>query len=122
MNVVAFLELDDGVVAPAVAAVNFTDGTFAYYVPGGDDAAMGCGLRLRCYGYVARVSLSDFSSSGISYLSLADTNANLSGFEGGFTDGTFAYYVPHNNGAYHGYVARVRVTPHTQGVGWSSSP
>ena len=74
------------------------------------------------HGYVARVSLSDFSSSGVSYLNLADADANLKGFVGGFTDGTFAYFVPYHNGAYHGYAARIRVSSHTQGIGWTSSP
>ena len=79
----------------------FTDGTFAYFVPSGMNA----------YGYVARVSLSDFSSSGVSFLNLADTNTNLKGFYGGFTDGTFAYFVPRYNGAAHsGYVARVSLS------------
>jgi hypothetical protein len=48
-------------------------------------------------GYIARASLSDFSSSGVTYLNLADTNTNLKGFHGGFTDGTFGYFVPYNN-------------------------
>jgi hypothetical protein len=79
----------------------FTDGTFAYFVPSGMNA----------YGYVARVSLSDFSSSGVSFLNLADTNTNLKGFYGGFTDGNFGYFVPSHNGvAFSGYAARVSLS------------
>jgi hypothetical protein len=94
----------------------FTDGTFGYFVPHNNGVAKN--------GYVARVSLSDFSSSGVTYLNLADTNTNLKGFSGGFTDGTFGYVVPYYNGETNpsGYVARVRVSPHTPGVGWGSSP
>ena len=66
------------------------------------------------------LSLADFST--VSYLNLADTNANLKGFVGGFTDGTYGYMVPWNNGAYFGKVARISVVPHTQGIGWTSSP
>ena len=74
------------------------------------------------HGNVARVLLSDFSASGVTSLDVAAVNANLKGFYSGFTDGTYAYFVPHNNGAVNGYVARVRVAPHTPGVGWGSSP
>jgi len=79
----------------------FVTAAHAYYVPYLNSGAF--------HGYAARVSLSDFSSSGVEYLNLADTNSNLKGFMGGFVTDTYAYYVPHHNGApnYHGYAARV---------------
>jgi len=41
-----------------------------------------------------------------SVLDLTATDSDLRGFEGGFTDGTYGYVVPYNNGAYFGKVAR----------------
>ena len=70
----------------------------------------------RYSGYAARVSLSDFSSSGVEILNLAGTNSNLMGFAGGFVTDTHAYYVPFRRGAPppsregfspNGYVVRV---------------
>ena len=40
-------------------------------------------------------------------LNLATTDADLKGFYGGFTDGCYGYFVPYNNDAYFGKVARV---------------
>ncbi len=40
-------------------------------------------------------------------LNLESTDADLKGFFGGFTDGRYGYFVPYNNGAYHGKIARV---------------
>ena len=78
----------------------FVTATHAYYVPY---------LNSAYNGYAARVSLSDFSSSGVEYLNLADSNSNLKGFMGGFATDAHAYSVPNYNGApnYHGYAARV---------------
>ena len=56
------------------------------------------------------VSLSDFTSLGVEYLDLADTNFNLKGFNGGFATATHAYYVPYDNGAYSVYAARVSLS------------
>jgi len=42
-----------------------------------------------------------------SVLNLASTDADLKGFHGGFTDGRYGYFVPYNNGASFGKVARV---------------
>ena len=80
------------------SAGGFATDAHAYYVPFHNGAY---------HGYAVRVSLSDFSSSGVEYLNLADTNSNLKGFMGGFVTDTHAYYVPHHNGAFHGYAARV---------------
>merc|ERR1711918_195913 len=54
---------------------------------------------------MGRVDLSDFST--VSVLDLTDTDSDLKGFGGGFTDGSYGYFVPDNNGAYSGKVARV---------------
>jgi len=67
----------------------FTDGTYGYLVPNNNGAAP--------FGKVARFSLSDFSS--VSVLELTATDSDLKGFLGGFTDGTYGYLVPNNNGA-----------------------
>jgi len=48
--------------------------------------------------------LSDFST--VSVLDLTATDSDLKGFEGGFTDGTYGYMVPHYNGNQFGKVAR----------------
>ncbi|EOD17451.1 hypothetical protein EMIHUDRAFT_102676 [Emiliania huxleyi CCMP1516] len=81
----------------------FATDAHAYYVPTLNDGGRS--------GYAARVSLSDFSSSGVEYLNLADTNSNLKGFQGGYVTDTHAYYVPYSNGAaYSGYAARVSLS------------
>ncbi|EOD09191.1 hypothetical protein EMIHUDRAFT_216514, partial [Emiliania huxleyi CCMP1516] len=80
----------------------FATDAHAYYVPHYNDGGRS--------GYAARVSLSDFSSSGVEYLNLADTNSNLKGFIEGFVTDAHAYYVPHHNGALNGYVARVSLS------------
>jgi len=43
-------------------------------------------------------------------LDLTSTDADLKGFIGGFTDGRYGYFVPYNNGAAFGKVARVDFT------------
>ena len=80
----------------------FATDAHAYYVPDHNGAGPG--------GYAVRVSLSDFSSSGVEFLNLADTSSNLKGFIGGFATAAHAYYVPYNNGAYNGYVVRVSLS------------
>jgi len=91
----------------------FTDGTHGYFVPRDNGAD---------HGNVARVDLSDFSASGVSYLDLTTVDASLKGFSGGFTDGTHGYLVPYrNDGVYHGNVVRLAVSSHTPGIGWASS-
>jgi len=76
--------------------------THAYYVPHYNNGAYS--------GYATRVSLSDFSSSGVEYLNLADTNSNLRGFGGGFATDAHAYYVPSYSGVHLGYTARVSLS------------
>jgi len=91
----------------------FVGGTYAYFVPSSNGAY---------HGNVARVDLTDFSASGVSYLDLTTVDANLKGFAGGFSDGTHGYLVPSHNGAYHGNAVRLAVSSHTPGIGWASSP
>ena len=84
----------------------FATSTHAYYMPYKNDGGRS--------GYAARVSLSDFTASGVEILNLASVNSNLKGFNGGFATSTHAYYVPHqNDGGYHGYTARVSLSDFT---------
>jgi len=77
----------------------FTDGTYGYLVPHTNGGGVYSGK-------VARFLLSDFST--VSVLDLTAKDPDLKGFYGGFTDGTYGYLVPHNNGGgvYTGKVAR----------------
>jgi len=80
----------------------FTDGTYGYMVPHK--------RRSSCHGKIARFSLQTFSD--IQVLDMAAADADLKGFRGGFTDGTYGYLVPFKNGRYrsgaghHGKIAR----------------
>ena len=56
---------------------------------------------------ISLVLSSSFSFFSNSILDLTLTDADLKGFIGGFTDGRYGYFVPYNNGAYFGKVARV---------------
>ena len=79
----------------------FTDGRYGYFVPYSNGAY---------FGKVARVDLNNFAAGGITVLNLASTDADLAdlkGFNGGFTDGRYGYFVPYYNGAVFGKVARV---------------
>ena len=42
------------------------------------------------HGYVARILLTDFSGSGVSYLNLQDTHSSLKGYQGGFASANHA--------------------------------
>ena len=60
-----------------------------------------------------------FNSGGVTVLDLAAVNSNLTGFNGGFTDGRYGYFVPYYHGYYHGVVARVDLVNFTpSGVTW----
>jgi hypothetical protein len=98
METVTYVNLADTITNLKGFQGGFTDGTLGYCVPHHDGA----------HSFVARVSLSDFSSAGVTYLNLADTNTNLKGFNGGFTDGSFGYFVP--GYVYHGYIARISLS------------
>jgi len=68
----------------------FTDGTYGYIVPHK--------RRSSCTGKIARFSLRTFSD--VQVLDMTDTDADLKGFRGSFTDGTYGYLVPYKNGLY----------------------
>jgi len=76
----------------------FTDGTYAYYAPNNNGSA---------HGLAVRVPLNNFVPSAIEICDLTQKNSGLKGFNGCFSDGTYAYYVPFNNGSYHGLAVRV---------------
>ena len=77
----------------------FATSTHAYYVP-----------RSSSTGHkVARISLSDFSSSGVDYFDLTTINSALKGFMGGFATSTHAYVAPNYNGNFHGNAVRFRL-------------
>jgi hypothetical protein len=80
-------------------------GKFGYLVP------FGCGEPAGSSGKVVRVKLSDDfrhpSTNTVQVLDLAETNPALTGFDGGFTDGRYGYFVPAYNPDPSGSVARV---------------
>jgi len=89
----------------------FADSNFEYMylVPGwhgiGSSAEQhGISYYERRASHAVRVSLTDFSSSGVSYFDLRDTAVNLVYFTGGFVSGAHAYYIPNT----HGVLTRVR--------------
>ena len=63
----------------------FSDGRYAYLVPRGPGNGSG---------KTVRVDLTDFSASGVQVLDLTTVDPALKGFEGGFADTKFAYFVP----------------------------
>ncbi len=79
---------------------------YAYFVPNYNNAGY--------FGKVARVNLGNFTAGGVTVLDLTTVDAALKGFYGGFTDGTYAYFVPnYNNAGYFGKVARVSLSDFT---------
>ena len=89
----------------------FTDGRFGYFVPY---------INGSYSGKVARVDLQNFTAGGVTVLDLAAVDSGLQGFDGGFTDGRYGYFVPFNNGSgYSGKVGRVDLQDFTLGgVTW----
>ena len=78
----------------------FTDGRYGYLVPhysGGPSRSS----------VAARVDLNDFST--VDVLDFSNTDSGLRGFQGGFTDGRYGYFVPNYNGAYNGKIARIQL-------------
>jgi len=83
----------------------FTDGRYAYYVPYNNGSV---------HGIFTRVDLNNYTSLGVTYLDVSTAgNTGAKGFHGGFTDGRYAYLVPHSNGAYHGTFTRVDLSNYT---------
>ena len=57
---------------------------------------------------VPRIDLTDFTTSTVQVLNLTDTDPDLKGFMGGFTDGQgYGYFVPYHNGVKFGKLVRV---------------
>jgi hypothetical protein len=84
----------------------FTDGRYAYLLPSYNGAAL--------HGIFTRVDLSNYTTSGVSYLDVSTVgNTGAKGFVGGFTDGRYAYLVPHFNGVHHGIFTRVDLLNYT---------
>jgi hypothetical protein len=79
-------------------AGGFTDGRYGYFVPWENGSRSG---------KVGRVDLQNFAPSGVITLDLAAVDSGLKGFDGGFTDGRYGYFVPFDNGSPSGKVARV---------------
>lgn len=78
----------------------FTDGRYGYFVP--NNNAFGIS------GNVSRLDLQNLAPSGVTSLDLAASDRFLKGFEGGFTDGRYGYFVPNFTGSVlSGKVARV---------------
>jgi hypothetical protein len=79
-------------------AGGFTDGRYGYFVPNNNGSY---------FGKIARVDLTNFTTGGVTVLDLATVDSGLKGFQGGFTDGRYGYFVPYDNGVRSGKVARV---------------
>jgi hypothetical protein len=90
-------------------AGGFSDGRYGYLVPNG--------IGVVSYGKIARVDLQSFITTSVTVLDLSLVDSQLKGFEGGFTDGRYGYFVPQEfDGAnYHGKVARVDLNNFTTG-------
>jgi hypothetical protein len=94
----------------------FATSTHAYYVP----------YRNGVVGVanVARILLSDFSTSGVEHFNLASVSSSLVGFVGGFATSTHAYYAPnvYNSGVPHGNVVRIShsLSPTSRPAAWST--
>ena len=73
---------------------------YAYYAPHG-------GFSRQFMGKVTRVDVSDFAT--VEILDLTATDPGLSGFDGGFTDGTYGFFAPFYNGGYAGITAKIAV-------------
>jgi hypothetical protein len=65
----------------------FTDGNFGYFTTLDSAPSVYSGK-------IARVNLSSFTVSGVVVLDLAAVDAGLKGFQGGFTDGRYAWIPP----------------------------
>ena len=80
----------------------FTDGQYAYLAPWNNGSGN--------YGILTRIDLSNFTTSGVSYLDVSTVgNTGAKGFFGAFSDGRYAYLVPYYNGVYHGILTRVLI-------------
>jgi hypothetical protein len=64
----------------------FTDGVYGYLVP--------YATSLDGTGTIVRFGLERFSTSDMTALNLQSINRNYAGYSGGFTDGSYGYFVP----------------------------
>ena len=79
----------------------FTDGRYAYLIP-----YYGSTFN----GIFTRVDLNNYTTSGVSYIDVSTVgNTAARGFQGGFTDGRYAYLVPFFGTAHHGILTRVLI-------------
>lgn len=62
----------------------FTDGRYAYFVPG---------FGINPTGKIARIDLLNFTAGGVTVLDLSLVDTDLKGMGGGFTDGRYAYFL-----------------------------
>src|SRR5262249_37233638 len=75
------------------------DGHYLYFVPNSNGAADGLAVRYdTTAGFGSSASWQTFDVSTVEPLA--------KGFQGGAFDGRYVYFVPYNNGAYDGVVAR----------------
>ncbi len=83
----------------------------AYYVPC-KEASSGATVR---HGYTARISLTDFTTTGVEYLNLAASDSDLVGFQGGVATADHMYFCPFwdASGARAGKLVRVSHTDFT---------
>jgi hypothetical protein len=63
------------------------------------------------HGNLVRVDLHNFSASGVTWIDMAATDPNLTGYRGGFTDGDHGYLVPgqYGSGVMHGRLVRFQL-------------
>ena len=80
--------LDLATVNPALKGFigGFQDGRFGYLIPYNNGTN---------HGNLVRVDLANFAASGVTVLDLATVDAALAGFNGGFTDGRYAWLAPY---------------------------
>lgn len=89
----------------------FTVGSYAYFIP----SNQGTGVWVS---KLVRVDRQNFTTAGVTVLDLAQVDPGLAGFQGGFTDGYYGYFVPDTGGT-SGKVARVDLANFTpEGVAW----
>ena len=99
---VSYVNVSTGNANAAGFIGGFTDGRYGYLVPYYNGTAR--------HGIFTRIDLQNFTISGVTYLDVSTAgNINAKGFHGGFTDGRYAYLVPHYNGAYNGILTRVEL-------------
>lgn len=85
----------------------FTDGTWAYYVPQFNGVGRYEPPFYGRSGRAVRIRLDDWSASGVQVADLTKKDLRLVAFNGGFTAGGYAYYVPNDAPRSSGVAARI---------------